>query len=447
MHCTVQPGRYCMAFPSEAADPVSGNPQGSRNVEDGGNSALSNLWCQEKTLQGIVVTLRALSQAAERLVSSDLCGPDEISFRDRHFRSRFGMNVKKSLKLRWLSSLAVVFLSATIFVSAAGAQTLRDALAGKQVVLEGASLPNLDNKITSGAELDDANQFVIAYYLDDGSGQLNPPLFVERFDRKSKTWQSGALGKVGTAEAPSLCFGSVLDISSLPDQLILETHISPSAGCALIVSRELKLEATLDGWVLGHFEDGTIAYHRSQVHFATVHPSRIAVYSEHNRKDFTIFPPQTESPVRARLTAALRDFFQTHQDYCVKANDPCDPAEFDSALAGKIALDEREHAIAFVISYELQGYGQDQSKPSGPSQVTYVYRNVNDEAKVEYRELLPEDLKAQFGDISLQELLEPDRLDVLFQKRTSAKAARTKLSSPRAAVPTAQRRLHPPASP
>jgi hypothetical protein len=345
------------------------------------------------------------------------------------------------------SRLALSFLAAAILLSAARAQTLRDALAAKQVVIEGASLPNLEKKITSGAQLDDANQFVIAYYLDDGSGLLNPPLYLDRFDRKNNTWESGALGKAGSEEAASPCFGSVLDITSLSDQFILETHINPSAGCALIVSRGLKLEATLDGWVLGHFEDGTIVYHRSQVHFATVHPARIAVYSEHTRKDFTIFPPQTESPVRARLTAALRDFFQTHQDYCVKANDPCDPAEFDSALAGKIALDGREHAIAFVISYELQGYGQDQSKPSGPSQVTYVYRNVNDEAKVEYRELLPEDLKAQFGDISLQELIEPDRLDVLFQKRISAKAARTKLSSPRAAVPTAQRRLHPSGSP
>jgi hypothetical protein len=36
MHCTVQPGRYCMLIPSEAAHPVSGDPQGSRNCEDGG---------------------------------------------------------------------------------------------------------------------------------------------------------------------------------------------------------------------------------------------------------------------------------------------------------------------------------------------------------------------------------------------------------------------------
>lgn len=354
--------------------------------------------------------------------------------------------MKKSLKLRWLCSLAISFLATMILVSAAGAQTLRVALAGKQVVLEGASPSNLDKKITSGAELDDANQFVIAYYLDDGAGQLNPPLFIERFDRKSKTWQSGALGETGSEEAASPCFGSVLDITSLSDQFILETHINPSAGCALIVSRELKLEATLDGWVLGHFDDGTIIYHRSQVHFAAVHPAEIAVFLEKTKKDFVIYPPKPESPVRARLTAALRDFFQTHQGYCAKANDPCDPAEFDSALTGRIALDGREHAIAFVISYELQGFGQDEKKPSGPSQVTYVYRYANDEAKVEYRELLPEDLKAQFGDVSLQDLLGPDRLDALFQK-SAGPQARRKFNSTRAGVPTAQRKLHPPASP
>jgi hypothetical protein len=313
--------------------------------------------------------------------------------------------------------LLCLLLLGLLGVPSSGAQTLRDAIAQRQLPLTEANLANLDQKITSGAELDDASQFVIAYYLDDGSALLKPPLYIHRFDRKSTTWQSGVLGEAaaGAPQIASPCFGAVLDITPLGDQLIVETHINPSAGCVLIVSKDLKLTAELDGWVLGHFDDGTIVYHRSQVHFATVHPGEIAVYSEKSKREFTLFPPKPDSPIRARLSGELREFFRTHQAYCAKANDPCDPETFDSELEEKVALDEREHAVAFAVSYELQGYGQDEQKPSGPSRVIYVYRNANDETKVEYRELLPEDIKTRFGDVSLQDLLDSERLKAIFQ--------------------------------
>jgi hypothetical protein len=302
--------------------------------------------------------------------------------------------------------------------------------------LEGPVLSNLDKKITSGAELNEDHQFVIAYYLDDGTGLLKPPLYIDRYDLISKTWESATLDKLTPKGESWACLGAVLEITSLSDQLILETHIDPSAGCALILSRKLELEAALNGWLLGHFDDGTIIYHRSEVHFATVHPAEIAVYEEKSGKDYLLYPPKPESPVRERLTAELRDFFHTHQEYCTKANDPCDPTQFDSALAGQIALDPREHAIAFVISYQLQGFGQDEQKPSGPEQVIYVYRHVNDESRMEYRELLPDEIKAQFGDISLQSLLDPDRLRAIFQE-PGAEARRRRLN--------ASRSLHSPA--
>lgn len=296
--------------------------------------------------------------------------------------------------------------------------TLRAALHEEGLPLDSPNLPNLDQKITSGAELDAAEQFVIAYYFDDGSGTLAPPIHILRFDRKARTWQRGEIGAApaGQDAVVDPCFGSVLDVRSFGEGLVVETHINPSAGCVLVVSKEFKLEATLDGWVLGAFSDGILLYHRSQVHFATVHPTEIAVFDTSARKDFIIFPPKSETPVRQKLTAELREFFKTHRDYCNKANDPCDPQQFDSDLDGKPGTDDREHAVAFSISYRLQGYGQDESKPAGPGSVIYVYRNANDESKIEVRELLPAKVKAQFGDASLQDLLDPERLKLIFQK-------------------------------
>jgi hypothetical protein len=322
------------------------------------------------------------------------------------------------LRARKTALVLCLIFSGSLAVPSSVAQTLRDALAQKQLPLAAANLANLEQKITSGGELDDANQFAIAYYLDDGTGMLNPPLYIDRYNRQSATWQSGRLGEAtaGSAKMDSDCFGSVLDITTIGERLLLETHINPSAGCILIVSKNLELETELNGWVLGHFDDGTIIYERSQVHFATVHPAEVAVYDEKTKRDFNLFPPKQDSPMRARLASELREFFSTHQGYCQKADDPCDPETFDSELGEKIALDAQEHAVAFAVSYELQGFGQDPQKPAGPSRVIYVYRNVNDEAKVEYRELLPEDIKARFGDVSLQELADPERLKIIFQK-------------------------------
>jgi len=295
--------------------------------------------------------------------------------------------------------------------------TLRAALHEEGLPLDAANLPNLDQKITSGAELDAEDQFVVAYYWDDGTGMLNPPLHILRYERKTRLWEKAEIGNAPEAGAVAdPCYGSVLDVRAFGDGLVIETHINPSAGCALVVSRELKLAASLDGWVLGEFSGGTLLYHRSQVHFATVHPAEIAVFDLKSKKDLVIFPPKTETLVRRNLTAELGEYFKTHRDYCAKANDPCDPRIFDSDLDGKPAIDDRDHALAFSISYELQGYGQDENKPAGPASVIYVYRNANDESKIEFREFLPDQIKALFGDVSLQDLLAPERLKAIFER-------------------------------
>jgi hypothetical protein len=71
--------------------------------------------------------------------------------------------------------------------------------------------------------------------------------------------------------------------------------------------------------------------------------------------------------------------------------------------------------LAFLISYEqIQLVEGDLQKPSGPKDVLYVYRRVDNEAKMEYREMLLSDAKARFGDVALQNLLQPDTLQKVF---------------------------------
>jgi len=102
-------------------------------------------------------------------------------------------------------------------------------------------------------------------------------------------------------------------------------------------------------------------------------------------------------------------------EWCQKNNDPCDPESFDSELEGEVATNESESAVAFLISYEQIQFAQgDLQKPSGPKDVLYVYRHLNDPAKMEFREMLRSVAKTQFGDIPLGDLLQPPTLDKLF---------------------------------
>jgi hypothetical protein len=295
-------------------------------------------------------------------------------------------------------------------------KTLREELTERHALPEGTSLANLDKKITSGAELDDATLFVIAYYVDDGTSRLNAPIFLERLDRKTGKWQSAKLGDpaVKVRDMDVNCMGSVLSVRTLGGRIFLDTHLSPSAGCVLVLSQDLKVQASLYGWIVGHLGDDELVYHRSQVHFAPVHSAELAVYDLQSKHDIAIFPHKPFQAIRQARIAQLQEFYRTREAWCRENDDPCDAEEFDSSLEGEVISDQRGQALAFVISYQqIQVFSGDQ-KPSGPGEVVYVYRHVNEEAKMEYREMLWSDVKAKAGDVALERLVEPSILEKIF---------------------------------
>ncbi len=295
--------------------------------------------------------------------------------------------------------------------------TLRQALAAKHLPTDAAKLANFDKSITSWAELDDANQYVIAYYLEDGTDELNPPLFVDRYDRKRAEWKSASFPDAHTnsAEPGDNFYGSVLRVGTLGRRFFLDTHMNPSAGCLLVLSPDLKLEASLSGWFERMLGEDTLIYQRSQMHFAPVHRAEIALYDLRTRRDMTLFPRKPDSAIRRARTAQLAEFYKANKEWCKENDDPCDPENFDSALQEEVATNEAEAAIAFLISYEqIQLVAGDVQKPSGPKDVLYVYRRVDDEAKMEYREMLLEDAKARFGTAKLQDFVQAEILQKIF---------------------------------
>jgi hypothetical protein len=316
-------------------------------------------------------------------------------------------------------SLAMgLLLAAAKLAFPQNSQPLKEILTPQGLPLSGARLANVEKKITSSAQLDDSNQFAIAYYLDDGSGMLNPPLFIDRYDKKSKLWQSASLPDAQTKsqELDVPCLGSILNIKASGSRLFLDTHINPSAGCLLVLSPDLKLEANLYGWLVGQLGPDLLLYQRSEVHFAPFHPAEIAVYDLLTKRDVTIFPPKAATAIRQARIGQLREFYRTHEKWCRENNDPCDPEPFDSELEDKMATDDRENSLAFLISYEQIQMFQGEQKPSGPKQVVYIYRYVDDEKKMEYREMLIEESRTRFGDVPLENLLQPETLKRIFSE-------------------------------
>ena len=303
-------------------------------------------------------------------------------------------------------------------------RTLREALAADGVTVADGTLSNLDKPVTSGSSLNDSARYVVAYYLDNGSGVLRSTMFVDAYDSKARTWKSAAItgggSQVNAAGAPmsdDICLGSVLRIRASEESIFLDTHINPSAGCLLILSQDLKVRKALFGSYLARFRDDSVVYRRGEVHFAPVHPAELALYNWRSGREVELFPRKPFQAIRLAHIQRLREFFSTRREWCNTNNDPCDPEQMDSTLLGDVATNDSEHALAFLISYhQLQGT-LDEQKPSGPGQVVYVIRYADDPARLDYREFLLADVEARFGNVTLADLLETRRLAELFRGR------------------------------
>src|SRR5262249_42088678 len=69
-------------------------------------------------------------------------------------------------------------------------ETLADAIRERGLTPSSQELPNLDKRITSYSFFQGTDEFLIAYYVDDRSGALKEPLFVDRYDAATHAWTS-----------------------------------------------------------------------------------------------------------------------------------------------------------------------------------------------------------------------------------------------------------------
>ena len=93
---------------------------------------------------------------------------------------------------------------------------------------------------------------------------------------------------------------------------------------------------------------------------------------------------------------------------------------FDNQLLGIVEINDQTRALAFVIGFDNAVEGLETERRSGSAnapestEVVYIYRNVDDPERIEYKEMLFEEFQARFGDIPLSESLEPEILPRIF---------------------------------
>ena len=154
--------------------------------------------------------------------------------------------------LRIRSALATLICVATgcvMLVRVSAAETLADAIRARGLTANPEVLRNFDKPITSSAVFQNAQEFLIAYYVDDGSGLLKEPLFVDRYDEVGRVWAGTEIAGGDPKVAHSWCLGSAVSIRASTQGDYLGTHLNPSARCTIVLSRDLAVQAVLTGWV------------------------------------------------------------------------------------------------------------------------------------------------------------------------------------------------------
>jgi hypothetical protein len=231
--------------------------------------------------------------------------------------------------------------------------------------------------ITSFAVSTELSPFLLAYYDDDGSGSLPRLLHILRYDRQTGDLRQTDLHGIDIpshgfhevmAKVSSNCMGSALNISEKGGPIVIHTHISPSAECALLLTSDLNFVAGLGGWVLAVI-DGNLIFEENTIHFAPTHPARISVYNLRQKKLTSIYPTETDA-ARTQFSADLKNHMASSQ-WCGVQNNPCDPEDFSTDIE-HVTVNENERSFAFDAQMTPEGFGEDAERSIKPKIIHYT---------------------------------------------------------------------------
>ncbi|MBI2149039.1 MAG: hypothetical protein HYU27_00340 [Acidobacteria bacterium] len=196
-----------------------------------------------------------------------------------------------------------------------------------------------------------ASEFAFAGYLlptlpGANDGPNDPRIHVVLAEKTSQRVRYAAI-----ATEPTFA-GSIQDIRLAEATVYVTTHLNPSAMMTFVLTRNLELQRELYGWPLATVANDNIVFQNSQVHFAPPHILELSAYDPARRVETKFFPPAKPDPVRADFVRRVRAAYVARgEDWFRINNHHMNPELFDSYLAG-FAVDEKAHALAFLVQYD-----------------------------------------------------------------------------------------------
>jgi hypothetical protein len=290
------------------------------------------------------------------------------------------------------------------------AETLQDALIGActlcaratRVPTELFSESELAGPITSYA-ISSENPFLLAYYVDDGSGILKLPLHVIRYDRGTGDLRRADLRDINALfqwKLPLDCLGSALQILEHRDLIYIDTHGGPSAGCVIVLSSTLAFKEALSGWLVGLIGADYAIVRGSEIHFMSVHPMHIEVLDLKRNRSTEVYPYR-DDPQRRQFSRLIEPHIS--EKWCVESNAQCDPENFDTDLQDKVIVNETARAFGFLAQFDPGGFGDAAEKQVAPRTVAYIFRERG--GRWEHREFEGSQLQRLLGGTSFDELI------------------------------------------
>jgi hypothetical protein len=144
----------------------------------------------------------------------------------------------------------------------------------------------------------------------------------------------------------------VVEVKRTPRFIYLDSHVNPSAGRLIILSRDFKLAGTFYGWEAATLPDDTIVYHHSQIHLAPTHSLEISVFNPNTRKERQIYPPEPWQPVRRDFIQRVAQIYkQRGAEWFAQHNHHMDPELFDSSLEGEVIVDASSKTFKFIVRF------------------------------------------------------------------------------------------------
>jgi len=109
-----------------------------------------------------------------------------------------------------------------------------------------------------------------------------------------------------------------------------------------------------------------------QVHFAPVHPLRLATVDLSSGKTQELYPPDGD-PLRAAFSRELKKHLPD-EAWCREHNTACNPEVFEEQLAYTPLPGGSGATLALLVTYSSVSFGEAAGRDVGDRTVAYVYR-------------------------------------------------------------------------